>query len=103
MNTKINHKVVRQFLSKLSDIDFRYLRLQIQMANDARNLIKEFNLSKEEFCKLLDISEKHYQQYLNGGFEYDIMKMALMNAAYCKLSTERAAKEVEEKFTNVVS
>ena len=36
---------VRKFLTSLDDLDFRYLRIQLSMANDARNMISEFNLS----------------------------------------------------------
>ena len=39
---------VRKFLTDLNDVDFRYLNIQLSMARDARNLIQEFNLSKEK-------------------------------------------------------
>ncbi len=99
-------KKVKNFLSGLSDLEFRYLRLQVSMANDARNLIKEFKLSKQDFCKLLEISIKSYNKYIRGGFSYDIKKMALMQAAYMKLSLDRDVetrkKEAEENFTDVM-
>lgn len=98
---RLDAKKIRTFLSKLTDVEFRYLRIQESMANDARNLIQEFNLSKEQFCDLMEIKETEYTSYLNGGFNYDIMKMALSNSAYCKLHAERANKEVQEKHVNI--
>jgi hypothetical protein len=92
---------VRKFLTDLDDLDFRYLNIQLSMARDARNLIAEFNLSKEKFCELLQISIREYQKYLNGGFNYDIKKMAIMQCTWVKLRTEQAAKEAEANLTSV--
>lgn len=95
--------LIRRFLSQLSDLDYRYLTIQLSMAKDARTIIQEFNLSKEEFCKLLEISPREYNKYINGGFNYDIRKMALMQAAYVNLKAEKAAKEAKKKLTGIKS
>lgn len=93
---------IRSFLADLADLDFRYLRIQMSLANDARTLIKDFNLGREEFCILLDIHDHEYDIYINGGFNYDIMKMARMNAAFCKLSARKAEQELKGKFTDII-
>lgn len=95
-------KEIRKFLGSLNDLDFRYLRIQISMANDARTLVKDFNLSREQFCELIQISQKEYDKYMTGGFNYDIRKMALIQAAFCKLQMERTKEEAEKKFTDIV-
>jgi transcriptional regulator with XRE-family HTH domain len=95
-------KEIRKFLGDLNDLDFRYLRIQISMANDARTLVRDFNLSKEQFCELIQISPKEYNKYMTGGFNYDIRKMALIQAAFCKLQMERTKEEAENKFTDIV-
>jgi len=92
---------IRKFLTNLNDVDFRYINIQLSMARDARNLIQEFNLSKEKFCELLKISHREYQKYINGGFNYDIEKMALMQCAWAQLRTEQAKKEAESNLTSV--
>jgi hypothetical protein len=92
---------VRKFLTDLDDLDFRYLNIQLSMARDARNLIQEFNLSKEKFCELLQISIREYQKYINGGFNYDIKKMAIMQCVLVQLRTEKAKKEAETNLTNL--
>ena len=92
---------VRKFLTDLNDVDFRYLNIQLSMARDARNLIQEFNLSKEKFCELLEISPREYQKYINGGFNYDIKKMAIMQCVWVQLRTEQAKKEAETNLTGI--
>jgi len=32
---------IRKFLANLSDLDYRYLRIQCSMANDARTLVHD--------------------------------------------------------------
>ena len=93
---------IRTFLGSLEDIDFRYLRIQISMANDARELIRNFNLSKEQFCELLSIKMNKYNSYIRGGYDYSVMDMAKIQAAYCKLQMEKTAKEAENMFTDIV-
>jgi hypothetical protein len=87
---------VRQFLAKLDDIDFRYLRIQINVANDARNIVHEFKLTKERFCELMDIKPSVYKKYMQGGFNYSLIDFAKLNQVRYKLSTEQIAKEIEE-------
>jgi hypothetical protein len=92
---------IRKFLASISDLDFRYLRIQVSMASDARKLVKQFNLSKEDFCKYIEISLRDYDKYMTGGFNYDIRKMALLEATYCKLAAIKTEEEAKEKFTHI--
>jgi transcriptional regulator with XRE-family HTH domain len=92
---------IRKFLTNLNDVDFRYLNIQLSMARDARNLLQQFNLTKERFCELLEISPREYQKYINGGFNYDIKKMAIMQNVWVKLRIEQAKKEAETNLTGI--
>jgi hypothetical protein len=96
-------KDIRKFLGKLTDLEFRYMRIQISMANDARNLVFKYHLTKEQFCEIMRINLKDYNKYLTGGFDYDVIKMALMQAAFYNLETERIKKETEQKVTNIIT
>lgn len=106
MKLKLNARKVKSALRKFNDLEFRYLRLQISFANDARTLIKDFKLSKEEFCKLMDIYEFEYDDYIRGSYEYSVMSMAKIQAAFMKLSGQRdleaRKKQCEEEFTDIV-
>ena len=93
-------KEIRKFLSELSDEDFRYLEIQMSLANDGRKLIAKFNLTKERFCDLLKIELSEYQDFINGAFEYDVQKMALMHCAWVKLRNEEVNRESKNEAEN---
>ena len=95
-------KEIRAFLSDLSNEDYHYLKIQLSLAKDSRNLVLEFKLSEERFCELLKIEKTEYQAFLNGGFDYDIMKMALLHTAWVKLRGEQATKEADDTLTGIV-
>ena len=93
---------IRKFLSTLSPADIRYLEIQLAMARDARKMIEEFKLSKERFCELLQISsKKEYELYLNGGFNYDLRKMALFQSVWVQLRIEEAQLEAKTVGTHI--
>ncbi len=97
----MNSKGTRAFLSGLSDEDFRYLEIQMSLAKDSRNMINQFNLTKERFCELVKIDLSKYQDFLNGGFDYDVEKMALLHCAWVKLRTEEAKIEADKHLTGI--
>lgn len=94
-------KEIRAFLNTLNSAELRYLKIQMSMAEDARHLIADHSLSKEEFCELLKIKETEYESYLAGGFLYDIEKMSLMHTAYIKLRMAKIAKEAKKDLTSL--
>ena len=94
-------KEIRQFLKELSEADFRYLEIQMSIAKDGKNLISKFNISKERFCELMQIELSEYEDFINGAFDYDIMKMALMHCAWVKLRTEQAEIEADKSLTGI--
>jgi len=98
---KSNAPQVRKFLSGLTDLDFHYLGIQIQIAKDARRLIETFSVSKEDFCKHMDIRLADYNRYLNGGYNYTLESMARIQCVWVKLRTLEAEKESETVLTDV--
>lgn len=98
---KSNAPQVRKFLSGLTDLDFHYLGIQIDMAKDAHKLIATFDVAKEDFCKYMDIRLTDYNRYLNGGYNYSLESIARMQTAWIKLSTLQAEKEAEKVLTDV--
>ena len=101
-------KEIRKFLSALDDSDYHYVKIQMSMARDARNLINEFKLTEEQFCALMKFNGiKNYQSFLNGGYNYTIRDMANLHCAYVSLEVERATKKAEkhvkEETTNIIT
>jgi len=93
---------IRSFLSNLSDLDYRYLRLQCSLANDTRTLVKDFYLTKEHFCERMKLQLSEYDSYMNGGYEYTILHMAMIQAYFMELSMEKSKLEAK-KFTDIIT
>ena len=89
---KLNDKKVRNFLSEINEVEFRYLELTLQLASSIQNLIKRHNISKEKFCELFKINAKVYDKYTKGNFKYSLHDMAVLNSVYQKLEAELAMK-----------
>ena len=102
---KLNSKKIRKFLSTLNDAEYSYIKIQMHIAQNAKDLVKDFKLNRSHFCLLLDIKDEQYESFLSGGFNYDLEKMALLESAYIKLSKERDEekykKEIEKNFVTV--
>jgi hypothetical protein len=98
---KSNAPQVRKFLSGLTDLDFHYLGIQIQMAKDARKLIATFDVSKQDFCKHMDIRPTDYNRYLSGGYNYTLESMARIQDVWVKLRSLQAEIEAEKVLTDV--
>jgi hypothetical protein len=84
-----NTKKVRMFLKNLTPIEFRYMELTVQLVSSMQNLIKRFNLDKDEFCKLFSIKPYQYNDYTKGNWNYAIDDMATLNYVYQKLEKQR--------------
>lgn len=70
----------------------------MQVSDYARTLIKQFNLSKEDFCKIVDIPLKRYSSYLNGGTNKEFLDIAKMQSAKMNLLMEKTAKEINSEL-----
>ena len=94
-------KEIRSFLETLNGEDFRYMEIQISIAKDAKGLIKNYNLTDDEFCDLLKIGKRDIKKFLNGGYNYDIRKLSLIHCAYETLESEKAKSEATKGLTDV--
>lgn len=100
---KLDSKKVRTFLKDINSVEFRYLELTVQMASGLQNLIQRYKLDKKRFCDLFGINARVYDGYIKGDFNYTVEDMALLNANYQLLETERIKQEEQiriatEKF-----
>lgn len=87
---KINSSKIQKFLSSLNDVEFRFIRLQINMASDDRQLIMDYNLSKEDFCEAMNIINYQYDDYIKGGMTFSVETMSRIQALSCRLYSTRA-------------
>ena len=63
-----------------------------------QNLIQRYKLDKQRFCDLFGISARKYDNYVKGNYSYSIDDMALLNANYQLLETERIKEEEQIKI-----
>ena len=60
---------------------------------------KRYKLDKQRFCDLFGISLKKYDNYVKGNYNYSLEDMALLQANYQLLETERIKEEDKFKVT----
>lgn len=74
-------------LTKMDEVEYNHLRLNMQVAEICRAIMKEFNWEKEAMCTALDISAKRWPAYINGAYPYDFMDLAKLQALQARLRT----------------
>lgn len=95
---KVNSKKVGTFLKSLSEPDYCYLRLTLQMVEGLRSLIKRHKLSKEDVCQRFKIKPAKYTDFVKGNINYSLHDMARLNAAFMDLEMEELAKNAPIKI-----
>jgi hypothetical protein len=89
MNRKDCYKKVGKFLKELTPTEYRYMELTMQMVSGFNDLIKRFKLSKEDFCKKMEIKPARYEDYVKGNYNYSIHDMVQLQMVYADLEAER--------------
>jgi len=89
----VDAKKVGLFMKELSDVEFIYLTNIIPIVKGIKEYIKKYPLSKNEFCEKFDVKPTNYQNFISGNYEYNIMHVAKLNAAFAQKAIEEIAKE----------
>jgi len=76
---KIKSVQIGEFLKSLSDAEYEYLKISMNVRDGINSVIKKHNLSKEEVCKKFDIKEDGYENFIKGNYLYAISHMATIN------------------------
>jgi hypothetical protein len=80
-------------LRTLDEADFMHLRHALHIAGIARDLVKDFSLTKFQFCTEINIDQKHYKDFISGGYNYTIKDIAYLEAYKIRLVSAKAAEE----------
>jgi hypothetical protein len=90
-----NYKKVRMFLKELTPTEYRYMELTMQLVSGFNNMIERFKLSKEDFCKKMEVKPARYNDYVKGNYNYTIDDMVKLQFVYADLEHERLrAKDI---------
>ena len=88
-NLDADTKKVGKFLKGLTEVEFRYLQLTMQVVHGIKILFNKYNLTKERFIELFDIKEKDYNNYITGNYTYNISDMAKLDTVHEILGMEQ--------------
>ena len=91
---KIDIKKIGTFLKSVDGDEYLYMQHCMGMRNGIANLIKRHNLTKQEVCERFRIKPAKYNDYIKGNYNYSVMDMACLNAAFMELEAEKLKDEV---------
>lgn len=91
---KIDTKKIGTFLKSIDGAEYIYMQHCMEMRNGITNLIKRHNLSKQEVCEKFKIKPIKYNDYIKGNYNYSVMDMACLNAAFMELEAEKLKDNV---------
>jgi hypothetical protein len=89
MNRKDNYKKIGKFLKELTPIEYRYMELTMQMVSGFNHIIETYKLSKEDFCKKMEVKPAKYEDYVKGNYNYSIHDMVQLQMVHADLEHER--------------
>jgi predicted XRE-type DNA-binding protein len=91
---KIDTKKIGTFLKSIDGAEYLYMWHCMDMRNGINNLIKRHNLSKQDVCERFKIKPAKYNDYVKGNYNYSVMDMACLNAAFMELEAEKLKDNV---------
>lgn len=96
------NRILNQALQSLSDLDFRELQLAIQLAGEAREIMRRFQVSAEDFALRMELADDDILPFLSGGYPYHLRDAAKLQAYYCELAGKRATEQIEKKAEKIL-
>jgi hypothetical protein len=97
LKTEINSTKINTLLNSLTEAEFMYLSKTIDLAQNFKDLIKYYNLSKERFCEEMKISKDKYNSYIKGSRNYDLRDIARLQGLSLKLKDEKEQADKNPK------
>ncbi len=91
---KIDIKKIGAFLKSMDGADYIYLEYTIGMRSSIQSLIKQHKLTKEDVCNRFKIKPNKYIDFTKGNYNYSVMDMACLNAAFIELEAEKLKDKV---------
>lgn len=89
---KFDSKPVYDFLKSIDDFQFSLLRSTINIAHQAQSVIKDYKISKQEFCAALKIKPAQYTNFVKGNFNYGLKDIVYLNCLIQKKIKEQVDK-----------
>lgn len=87
----IDIKKIGTFLKSVDGAEYEYLGHCMGVRNKIQDLIKRYNLSKEEFCSMIGLNPKKYDDFIKGNCNYNINELASLSYHAVRLEAENKA------------
>jgi hypothetical protein len=97
---KIKSVQIGEFLKSLSDEEFNFLKLTMNVREGIEGLMTKYGMTKEDICQNFLIKEEGYENFVKGNYAYTISHMATINSLFMKFEQEKLAKRVPFQVPN---
>jgi len=94
----IDTKKIGTFLKSITDAERNYLTHCLNFSGALRDLIKRHELSKEDVCSRFEIKPSEHDDFVKGNYNYSINEMAILNASFMELESEKLKENAPVKF-----
>lgn len=91
---KIDTKKVGTFLKSIDGAEFIYLQHCVDIRTSINNLIKRHNLTKQDIIERFRIKPAKYKDFVMGNYNYSLIDMACLNAAFMELEAKKLKEHV---------
>ena len=91
---KIKSVQIGEFLKSLTDADYQFLKLTINVRDGIQSLINNYCMTKEDICYNFIIKEEDYEKFISGNYAYSISDIAAINSLFLKFQQEKLANKV---------
>ena len=93
-------KEIGTFLASLDQAERNYLAHCQSISASIRNLIRETGASMREVCERFKVHPRKYQAFVNGNFNYDIERMAILNAWWVEVEIDKLPSQAPVKVND---
>lgn len=95
---KLDTKKIRLFLKSMEGAELIYLRYTMTIRQNLESLISEHLLTKDKICERFKIKPSQYNNFVKGDYNYTLEHLAMINAAFVELESEKIKENVPFKF-----
>jgi hypothetical protein len=82
-------KEIGKLLGSLDQAERNYLKHCMDTSKWIRDLVRETGATNKEISMRFDVPRNRVDAFINGGFNYDIRRMAILNAWWFEIEQDK--------------
>jgi len=87
-------KNILKFITSLQEWERGYIVSTIQLSDNFRTYFRESGKSEEEFCLKMKIHPKHFNSFINGGYNYNLSQISTLEHLWTELKRSKVKVDV---------